>query len=197
MSILSSAKGLIGKLTAGIQAIIDEVKRIIDVIIHIRDYTVGVVEDVTALIEEVTSEVDKIRNFKFQPAWKNRVISVPRVIDNVKQLIALPGIVIGAVKDLISNIRTRISATEAAEAVEEVIPGLGQAAGIVTLICEILIIIKGTVADLKTIVDAVQTVRKDIEDLDLIFLPNRNPRKVEQLSAGGSIKIRVGSLHKA
>jgi len=194
MSLLSIGKSFLNTVTSGIQSIIGELKKIIDVVLHIRDYTVGVVEDVTALIQEITAEVDAIKNFKFQPAWKNRVISVPRVIDNVQALIALPGIVIAAVKDLISNVRARISATEAAEAVEEVIPGLGQAAGIVTLICEILIIVKGSVADLKTVVDAIQTVRKDVEDLDLIFLPNRNPRKIV---TEATAKIRIGKLHPA
>ena len=194
MSLLSIGKSFLNTVTSGIQSIIGELKKIIDVVLHIRDYTVGVVEDVTALIQEITAEVDAIKNFKFQPAWKNRVISVPRVIDNVQALIALPGIVISAVKDLISNVRSRITATEAAEAVEEVIPGLGQAAGIVTLICEILIIIKGSVADLKTVVDAIKTVRKDVEDLDLIFLPNRNPRKIVTETTA---KIRVGKLHPA
>jgi hypothetical protein len=194
MSLLSIGKGLLSTITSGLGAIIDEIKKIVDVVLHIRDYTVGVVEDVTALIQEITSEVDAIKNFRFQPAWKNRVISVPRVIENVQQLIALPGIVVSAVKDLISNIRGRIAATEAAEAVEAVIPGLGQAAGIVTLVCEVLVIIKGSVADLKTVVDAIQTVRKDIEDLDLIFLPNRNPRKVLTLE---KVKVRIGKLHTA
>jgi hypothetical protein len=195
VSLLSSIKSIGSKIADAIGGIVDEFAKIVDVILHIRDYTIGVIEDAQALIQEATTEWDELTHFKFVIAWKTRVISVPRVFDNIQELIALPQKVIDAVKDLITNIRTRFTATEAAEAVEEVIPGIGQAAGIITAICEVLIIIKGTIADVKTIVDAIQTLRKDIEDLDAIFLPNRNPRRLEQLAGGGSIKIRVGKLH--
>jgi hypothetical protein len=181
---------------SAVGAITTEFTKIVDVILHIRDYTIGVIEDAEALISEATTEWDELTHFKFVIAWKTRVISVPRVFDNIQELIALPQKVVDAIRDLITNVRTRFTTLEAAEAVEEVIPGIGQAAGIITAICEVLIIIKGTIADLKVIVDAIQTLRKDIEDLDAIFLPNRNPRRLEALAAGGNIKIRVGSLHK-
>jgi phage-related protein len=194
MSLLSIGKSLLSKVTSTIQSIISEVTKIIDVVVHIRDYTVGVVEDAIALIQEIETEIDAIKNFKLQAQWKHRVISVPKVIDNIAALIALPTTVWDAIKDLISNIKSRITATEAAEAVEEVIPGLGQAAGIVTLIAEILIIVKGSIADLKTVVDAVKTVREDIENFDLIFLKSTNPRKIVTQTKA---KIRIGSLHKS
>jgi hypothetical protein len=191
----SGIKALYDTAVSTLKAITSEVTKIIDVIIHIHDYTVGVVDDATALIEEAKTEWDEITNFKFVVAWKTRVVSVPKVFDNIRELLALPQKVVDAIKDLISNIRTRISATEAAEAVEEVIPGIGQAAGIVTLICEILLIVKQTIADLKVVVDAIQTLRKDIEDLDLIFLQNRNPRK-NITTEIGTLKIRTGGrLH--
>jgi phage-related protein len=197
MSFFSSVGSVFGAVKGLFQTVVSEVGKIINVVLHIRDYTIGVVEEAIDLIHEVEDEYDQIVHFKFVTHWKTRVVSVPRVFDNVQELIKLPGIVINAFKDLVANIRTRFTTLEAAEAVEEVIPGLGQAAGIITLIAEVLVIIKGTVDDLKTIVDAIQTFRKDIENLDAIFLPNTNPRKIEQLADGGSIKIRVGSLHKA
>ena len=196
MSILSSIKSIGSSIVSAVGAITTEFTKIVDVILHIRDYTIGVIEDAEALISEATTEWDELTHFKFVIAWKTRVISVPRVFDNIQELIALPQKVVDAIRDLITNVRTRFTTLEAAEAVEEVIPGIGQAAGIITAICEVLIIIKGTIADLKVIVDAIQTLRKDIEDLDAIFLPNRNPRRLEALAAGGNIKIRVGSLHK-
>jgi len=141
-----------------------------------------------ALIAEVEDEYDKIVHFDIQPHWRSRVISVPKVMENIKQLAALPTQVIDAVKDLIQNFKTRMQNTELIEAGEEFLPVLGQVFAIATLIAEILLAIRSTIDDLKTIVDAIKTVREDLENLDGLFLQQHNARKFLSTRRYGRIK---------
>lgn len=206
MSLLSSlASSFAGKIASKIEGavaallkpIIGQFADTIKVVTHIYDFTLGIVDDATKLFDSVTNEIDQIVHFKFVAQWKHRVISVPKVFDNIQQIIAIPGKIVEAVKQLIADIGTKFRGASAAEAVEEVIPGVGQVIGIVTLVSQVLVTIKDAIAQLQTIVDAITTVRKDVTNLDAIFLQNQNPRKTEKLADGGSIKVRIGGLHKA
>jgi hypothetical protein len=177
MGILHSIGSALKSVASSITEIYSEITKIAGVFINIRDYTIGAFEDAVALISEVEDEYDKIIHFDIQPHWRSRVISVPRVMENIKQLAALPQIVINAVKDLISNFKTRMQSTEVIEVGEEFLPILGQVFAIATLIAEILLAIRSTIDDVKAIVDAIQTVREDLENLDGLFLPQHNARK--------------------
>jgi hypothetical protein len=197
----SLVSGIAAKIEAAIAALlkplISQFADTIKVVTHIYDYTLGIVDDGTKLFDSITNEIDQITHFKFVAQWKNRVISVPKVFDNIQQLIAIPGKIVEAIKNLIADIGTKFKGAGAAEAVEEVIPGVGQVIGVVTIISQVLVTIKDALAQLQTVVDAITTVRKDITNLDVLFLPNQNPRKNLELADGGSIKIRVGKLHSA
>jgi hypothetical protein len=206
MGLLSSlASSIVGKiagkvesaLSALLQPLISQFSDVIKVVTHIYDFTLGIVDDATKLFNSITDEIDQITHFKFVAQWNNRVISVPRVFKNIQELIAIPGKIVDAITNLIKDIGTKFRGAAGAEAVEEVIPGVGQVIGVVTIVSQVLVTVKDAVSQLQTVVDAITTVRKDVTNLDAIFLPNQNPRKTEKLADGGTIKIRVGSLHKA
>ena len=176
MGLGSTIGGLIKGIAGTLTKAVSEIEQIAGVFINIKDYTVGAFNDAVALIQEIETEYDKITNLDVQPHWRSRVISVPKVIDNIKEIANLPTQIIDAVKDLISNFQGRFEALEIQETVEEFLPVLGQIFGVASLIAEILLAIRATINDLKTIVDAIKTVREDLENLDLIFLQQKNPR---------------------
>jgi len=204
MGLLSDlASSFVGKIASRIEdaigtllkPIISQFSDTITVVTHIYDFTLGIVDDGTKLFDSITNEIDQITHFKFVAQWKNRVISVPRVFQNIQELIKIPGKIVDAVTNLIKDIGTKFRGAAGAEAVEEVIPGVGQVIGLVTIVSQILVTIKDAIKQLQTVVDAIITVRKDITNLDAIFLPNTNTRSAVKTAGGKTIKIRIGSLH--
>ena len=211
MSLLSDlTQGIENKILSLLSPILGPLKGIISIATKFRDNTTGILDAATSLIKEVEDEYSAIKNFKERPEWKNRVISVPHVINSVTELAKLPSIVIAAFKDLITQVRSKLQPAavelEDVEGLED-LRALGlklgsriatifeKVLGWVTLVLDALVTIRSAIDDLKTIVDAIRTVREDLENLDGLFLTQKNPRKSEQLLDGGTIKIRVGSLH--
>jgi len=206
MGLLSDiGHSIVGKIAGRIEdaiasllkPLISQFSDTIKVVTHIYDFTLGIIDDGTKLFDSITNEIDQITHFKFIAQWKNRVISVPRVFKNIQQLIEIPGKIVEAVTNLIKDIGTKFRGAGAAEAVEEVIPGVGQVIGLVTIISQVLVTVKDAIKQLQTVVDAIITVRKDITNLDAIFLPNTNTRKSIKTADGKTIKQRIGSLHPA
>jgi len=198
------ASGLIGKLAGKVESalatllkpLISQFADTITVVTHIYDFTLGIVDDGTKLFNSITDEIDQITHFKFVAQWKNRVISVPKVFENIQALIAIPGQIVEAIKNLIADIGTKFKAAGAAEAVEEVIPGVGQVIGVVTIVSQVLVTIKDAIAQLQSVVDAITTVRKDITNLDVLFLSQEHGRRAIRTVEGTTILQRVGGLHK-
>jgi hypothetical protein len=57
--------------------------------------------------------------------------------------------------------------------------------------------IEALIDDLTEILDAVRGIREEITEGSTVFLQQKNSRKALALKDGGSIRIRVGSLHEA
>jgi hypothetical protein len=74
--------------------------------------------------------------------------------------------------------------------------GLEKMLGVVSLVVDALISWSDAVDKLQTIVDEITRLREAIEKGDLIFLKQSNPRRMQTLSDGTKIKIRVGNLHQ-
>lgn len=175
-----------------------------------RDNTVGILDAASHLIETALTEYDEIKNFKSKPEWKNRVISVPKVLDNITELAQIPSRIASSVRDLISQLKGKLQPAKFSlddlEGIEDLrgifgklgtklAAGFEKLLGAIALIVDALVTIRATIDDLQTIVDSISTVRQDLENLDGLFLSQKNPRRVEQLAEGGTIKIRVGNLH--
>lgn len=178
--------------------------------IRFRDNTIGILGAAQTLVSDVKTEYDQIKNFELRPAWKNRIISVPVAIQNIKDLAQVPSICADAFRDLVNQLRTKLQPAsfelDDLEGIEDLRGILGKLGGrlaagfekllgAVALIIDALVTIRATITDLQTIVDQIRTVREDLENLDGVFLQQKNPRRIEHLSDGGSIKIRVGNLH--
>jgi hypothetical protein len=206
MSILETLENaLLEKLAP----ILGPIKGLVSIFTKFRESTFGTFEAGNKLFEEVLSEYEKIRTFKERPMWRNRVVSVPRVIDNFQKLVAIPEQVFAAFKDLTAQLKGKIKPgtfdVEELEGLEDlrgvfsrlgpkITAGFEKVLGIFAIILDALVTTRATIDDLKKIVDAVKTVREDLENLDGVFLPQNNSRKTIQ-SDIGPIRIRVGKLH--
>jgi methyl-accepting chemotaxis protein len=180
--------------------------------------TVGKAQDT---VNEIFDIYDEIKNFTLQPAWRNRVVSVPRAIENIKRLAAVPQEILNVVKDLIKQVKESFGKFDERELAQD-IEGIGEAdiaesseaiskffgklgpklakifekiLGVAAVILQVLQNVEQTIDDIKTVVDDLKEVLDDLNHLDGIFLPQNNPRRILQLEDGGSIKIRVGNLH--
>jgi len=175
-----------------------------------KDNTIGILEAAQKLVADVENEYDQIKNFKSKPEWKNRVISVPSAIENIQNFVDVPSKVLGAIRDLVNQLRSKLQPAafelddlEGIEDLRSVLSKFGskfaagfeKLLGAIALIVDALVTIRSTIDDLQTIVDAVRTVREDLENLDGLFLTQQNPRKLEHLDSGKPIKIRIGHLH--
>lgn len=189
--------------------ILGPLKGLVNLFTKFRDTTVGTFDAGNKLFEEVLSEYQKIRDFKSRPAWKNRVVSVPRVIDNIQQLVAVPNQVFTAVRDLFQQLKGKIEPgtfdPEEIEGLEDlrgafsrlgpkITTAFEKVLGVLAIILDSLVTVRQVIDDLKTIVDDVKKVREDLENLDGLFLPQNNKRKAIQ-SDIGTLHVRVGKLH--
>lgn len=189
--------------------ILGPIKGLVSIFSKFRDTTVGTFEAGQQLFEEVLSEYNKIKTFKERPMWRNRVVSVPRVISNFQTLVAVPTMVFEAFRDLTMQLKGKLEPAtfepeelEGLEDLRGVFSKLGsrfaaafeKVLGVLAIILDALVTVRATIDDLKKIVDAVKTVREDLENLDGLFLPQHNKRKTIQ-SDIGPIRIRLGDLH--
>lgn len=198
------------RLVALLQPIFAPIRPLIALFTKFRDSTVGIFDAASHLIQSALSEYDQIKNFKSRPAWKNRVISVPKAVENITVLAQIPSQVLDAFRDLIQQLRTKLDPAafelEDLEGLEDlrgligkfggkILAGFEKLLGAVSLILDALATIRQAITDLQTIVDAVTTVRQDIENLNVFFLSQSNPRKSVTTTDGEVLKLRIGNLH--
>jgi hypothetical protein len=198
------------KIIELLQPIIRPIQPLITIFTKFRDSTIGILDAASQLNDSVRTVIDTVVHFQEQPHIKSRVISLPRVVQNVQELVALPGQIISALEEMWSNLKGKLTPdafdVEELEGLEDlraivtkfgtkISAGFEKILGVVSIIVDSLVTIRTTIDDLQTIVDAVQTVIDDVENLNGIFLPQSNPRKTLQLVEGGSIKVRLGNLH--
>jgi hypothetical protein len=207
MGLLSAIEDRLGAL---LDPILRPIKPLVQLVTQFRESTVGIFDALTELVNSAIEEYEQIKNLKTNPAWKNRVISVPHVIENIQALVAIPHEVATAVRDLVNQVKGKLNIEtfnlDELEGIEDLrgiftklggrlAAGLEKVLGWAALIIDALVTIRASITDLQTIVDSIRTVREDIENLDLIFLPQKNPRKPLETVDGDIFKIRVGSLH--
>jgi methyl-accepting chemotaxis protein len=170
-----------------------------------------------SLFDSIKSEILAWRTFREDVKFKSRVISLPKAYEQTKDFIQSLGDTWKAIVDLIRQFKDKLGEDPAAEAesvasdiesggVEggaegllakfpKLAKGLEKLAGVVVLVTGALESISSAIDDLQAIVDEVTRIREEIENADSIFLSQKNLRRTVKLADGGSIKIRVGSLH--
>jgi len=197
-------------LLALLAPVLGPIRPLLTIFNKFRDNTVGILDAANTLLSSVEEEYAQFKNLTLKPEWRHRVISVEAVIEKVQELVAVPHQVAESVRDLVQQVRNKLQPAQfnldELEGIEDLrgifsklgarlAAGLEKLLGIAVLIVDALVTIRSTIDDLQVIVDSIRTVREDFENLDLIFLQQKNPRRIEQLVDGGEIKIRVGHMH--
>jgi hypothetical protein len=146
--------------------------------------------------EEITTGIEEIKQFKFDPKWRSRVINVPDAAAHLQDLYES---LFGDLRDRLETLRAPIHAFVLIFKAEQLnaddpghaASGLARTAAklqeVATLIAE-LADASDTALDF---VEAFNEVIMNLESLDAIFLQQRNKRKVETLKS----RIRLGKLH--
>lgn len=169
------------------------------------------------LAVEIYDEIQAWRHFNLSVPYRTGVISLPKAVEQAQDIVDAITSAWGALVDLVKSIGKQLekpisaaeeAAGEVSSAFEEItssgfkffekFPRLTKALGkfleIFAVVSAIVDEYDKTIDELKTIVDSARTIREDLEN-GIIFLGQSNPRKTLKLADGGSIKIRVGSLH--
>jgi len=204
---LSLLEILENKLLSVLSPILGPIKGIVSILTKFKDNTVGIFDAAETLVADIKDEYVAIRDFKSQPHWRSRVISAPRAVQTIQDLVTgVPQTFIAAVEDLIQQLRQKITGEafniEELEGVEDLRglftkiggrlgAGFEKVLGALALILDALTTIRSTIDDLQTIVDDIRTVREDLENLDGFFLPQNNKRRLETRTAF----VRIGKLH--
>jgi hypothetical protein len=201
---------LLNQLLQLLAPIIKPVTGLVSIFTAFKDNTVGIIDAATSLVQTIERTFNEIKNFKTKPQFKNRVISVPRAVDNLETLAQVPGKIIQSVRDLVEQLRNKLQPAafniDDLEGLEDlrgavsklggrIAAGFEKILGIVTLVVDALVTIRSTIRDLQTIADSVEAVISDLSALDGLFLPQNNPRKTVVTTSGDSLKLRLGNLH--
>jgi hypothetical protein len=170
---------------------------------------------VETLLDSIKDEVTEWRNFREDAKFKSKVISVPKAWEQTKEFIGSFSDTWRAIQDLVRRFKERLGENPTAEAeaaatdIEEsggeallkrlprLARGVEKILGVVTLVVDALENISAAIDDVQQLVDEVSRIRTEIEELDTIFLQQKNSRRTLRTQDGQSIKIRVGSLHAA
>jgi hypothetical protein len=212
MSLLSTLED---RILSALSPIIGPVKAIVSLVTNFWQTATSLLNDAETLIGSILTEYNEIKNFKSRPAWKNRVISVPKALDNITRLAQIPSEIANAIKDLVAKIKGRVtggasdvedlaSDVEGLEDLRGLFAKLGpkvlkifeKVLGVLQIIADTIDTISATIKDLQTIVDDIKIVRQDLENLDALFLSQKNSREFVPLKSGKKLRLRIGSLHK-
>lgn len=184
---------------------------------------IDVVPETITLVKDVITEINAWRTFRSGVNFNTKgVISIQTAKDQITDLI---GEVVDAWNALVELFTSGFKlpvrgVSEAADALEEVVTAfedvfgkLGIRQGLKRLgavlekaggkVFEVLALIQAVaeealkvVRELQAIVNAVRDARDLFQTGGGLFLKQTNPRRVETLSDGTKIKIRVGNLHQ-
>ncbi len=172
---------------------LDDIFQFLTGLSGIFDRIVTLVTDIEELVVNIRREVRQIKQFKYDPKWKNRVINVPAAISHTQDLAtSLVDEVTNALHSLVSNLKAVVQ--------EHRLPGeggggVGTVLNYITKLNNFVNEVDQAVKALDSFVDAIRSVREELETLDSIFLGQGNSRRWEHLEDGTPIRLRIGNLH--
>ena len=165
----------------------------------------------------IYGEIQAWKQFQEAIPYRTGVVNIPAAVDATRDL--LDEVINGwhSVVDLVAASREALAqsgggsaAEEAEQAIADIeesglkglltkFPGLAKAGekliGAIGLVLDLINVFERFVDDLNGIVVAAKDIREEVESASTIFLQQKNPRKKVKLAEGGSINIRLGSLH--
>jgi hypothetical protein len=205
-----------------IQPLLDKLKtvfapfgKLIDFVSHFWTSVTSLGGKIRDLINLVLSEVNEWKNFKENIAFRTKVVNVKSAIEHIQDFWQQIVAAWAAIQELVQQLKSKFETTgdpaqEAREAIDDIessgfkaifekfpklLKGLEKVLGFVAIILDALESIIVAVDDLTTIVNALKTIREDIETGGPLFLKQTNARRTIRLQDGTSMKIRVGNLH--
>jgi gas vesicle protein len=174
---------LLNRLRALFPGMFAKIQAAYDFIFHAKTAFGDLFSSVQSLITDVENEIDQIKHFDVNPHWRNRVISVPTAIENIQRFPELFTTIADAVKDLVSQIKEKVSTApevnpDELQMLPEKFAQFGEKiAAWLGMFLDALVTIKQAVNDLHIIVDSIREIREDLENLDGLFLTQKNPRR--------------------
>jgi len=207
MSFGSVAGSLLDKLVAslGLDALFKlllekfpVIQKLLDLAKKIISHFTGTFQAGADLVKSAEDEFLTWKHFKEDIRFRQRVIQVERALTKAEEFFQE---IIKAWKDIVKIIRGASFKLETGGAAEiaEAATGIGLPIAVVNaivLVIEVLDTIRNVIDTAQNIVNVVRDLRELLEG-DLIFLNQRNPRKILKLEDGSSIKVRIGKLHPA
>jgi prophage DNA circulation protein len=198
-----------------IKAALGPLGKLWDKVVEAWNHITNIISSGQKLVDTIKGEIEAWKNFKEDVRFKSRVINLEKAIEKTSALIQGIPDSWHAIQNLVKEIKDKLNVSEPKPSeVEELegefeeggitnllkrFPALAKffekALGFVTLLVDALESIANAIDDLQTIVNETQRIRLEIEQLDTIFLQQKNQRKNLKLADGRTIKIRVGSLH--
>jgi len=151
------------------------------------------------LIASIVAEVDAWKDFRhtFAASFKNRVINVESVAKKLRGILTGLQTALEALKDIRQHLRKPdpVSPSDLGKSRNPIVKAIGKILDALEAVSQFVVRLTAILEDLEKIVDAARGIRLAVENLDSIFLSQKNPRERVRLAGGGSIRIRVGSLH--
>lgn len=179
--LLTLLNGLVARLPAPLQ-------RLWHLLTDFVTRTKTLSADAHTLVANVATELDAIRHFTFQPQWRTRVINVPRLEQAVQDRIGSVTDIANRVRDELATIREKVHAQPTFNPSEledlkilrrlpqRVVAAAEKLLGWATLILDAVVSIEQLVQDANAIVNDIREIRITIETLDVLFLPQGNPK---------------------
>lgn len=130
----------------------------------------------TALVLNCINEFEKIKSFEFDPRWNSRVISVPRVKENLDDLVAIPTDILDTCRQIMDICKKKLEPAEFEPEDLKFLPEefgkfLGKLLGWIGLVIDCFVSWNQVIVDAQHIVDDIRQLRENIENLDGLFLP--------------------------
>lgn len=137
----------------------------------------------TSLVLNCITEFEKIKNFEFDPRWNSRVISVPRLKDNLDELIQIPMDIVDTAKKMVDECKKKLEPAEFEPEDLKFLPEefgkfLGKVLGWAGLVIDCFVSWNQAIVDAQHIVDDIRKLRENIENLDGLFLPQGSTKTV-------------------
>jgi nucleoid DNA-binding protein len=179
-------------------SLIDDIGNIFLHVSEIIDAVESTITDSRVLAENVRAEVRKIKQFKINPKWKNRVINAPKAVQQTHDFISD---IAGQLSDAFHTFAQDVTALKNLRGQIKTGGGEGGGGGVVALLDTLremkdyVLVVDELFKQLNEFVDALRRIQDELEGFDTLFLQQGNTRKVETLTTGEKIVIRVGNLH--
>jgi len=162
-----------------------------NLLVHFTSTLKTFIGNAEVLVADVLTEYNAISHItepgNFDPKWKSRVISVPRAMENINELLQIPIDIVNNCKDIVQICKQKLEPEEFDPEELKFLPEefgrfLGKILGWAGLVVDAFVAWNQALVDARHIVEDLRALRTNIEGLDALFLPQGNPKIVTQIT---------------